>query len=164
MRERGFSLVELLAVIAITGTLLALATLNFGSYLRKSQVEAQVKELYADVQELRMKAAFTKRRHSVEFSAGQAVFRSYSSEADPSGSLLSTKRLPFAVTANWAAPNRIDFDTKGMMSDPANVKVICLATSENAVYDALIVTPVTTNIGKVTNRGAACAITNVKQK
>jgi hypothetical protein len=44
------------------------------------------------------------------------------------------------------------------------IKVICFTTTEDAAYDALIITPALTSMGKVTNRGSLCAETNVTQK
>jgi len=164
MREQGFTLIELLVVIAIMGVLITIVTLDFGRYLRKANSDAEVKQLYADLQDARAKAAFTKRKHRVEFSAQQVIIRRFDSDADLVGTPISTKKLPIAITTNWASPNVIDFDTKGIMSDPTNIKVICVSTPEDAAYDALIVAPVTTSMGKVINRGASCAITNVVQK
>lgn len=164
MGQRGFTLIELIVSMAIMGTLITVATLNFGSYQRKSRLDRQVKELYADLQDARMKAAFTKRRQSVEFTANQAAFRSYADEADATGTLLSTKQLSLAMTTNVSSPNRVEFDPKGIMTDPTAIKVLCVTTSDDAALDALIITPVTTNMGKVRDRGAACAISNVIQK
>lgn len=165
MNKRGFSLIELIVVISLISILLAIATLDFGSWQRKSLVERYTKELYSDVQDARMRAAFTKVRQGVEFGNKQVVFRRYSSEGDVAGSIVTTKNLPVAFTLNgtWTPVSRIEFDTRGIMSDPI-IKVVCITTNEDAAYDALIITPALTSMGKVTNRGSVCARTNVTQK
>jgi len=164
MNRRGFTLVELMVVIGLIGILLTLATHDFSTWQRKSQVERYTKELYSEVQDARMRAAFTKVRQSVEFGAQQVVFRKYTTnEPDTAGSIISTKKLPLSFTLNGGWANPIFFDTRGIMSDPI-VKVICMTTGVDAAYDALIITPALTNMGKVTNRGGACDQTNVTQK
>lgn len=164
MGQRGFGLIEVVLAIAMVGILLALATQDFARYLRKAKVEREAKELYAEIQATRSQAAFTKVRQSVAFSGQQVVFRSYSSDADVAGKQIASKKVPVGVSTNWAAPSMIQFDTKGTMTDPGTIKVICIPTTDEAAFDAVIVTPVTTTLGKVTNRGAACALSNVVQK
>lgn len=165
MNSRGFTLIEILVVIAIIGILSAIGALNFNAWLKKNLVERYVKELYADVQGARMNAIYTKARQGVEFAAQQVTFKSFSSESDAAGRVVSTKPLPMVISLNWtsANSNRIEFNTSGIMSNPI-IKVICFTNTEDAPYDAVIITPVLTNMGKVTNRGAACARTNVTQK
>ena len=163
MNRHGFSLIELIVVIGMIAILLTVATLDFGAWQRKSIVERYTKELYSDVQDARMRAAFTKVRQSVEFGSPQVVFRRYTSEFDVAGTIINTKRLPLSFTLNGGWANPIFFDTRGIMSDPI-IKVVCMTTTEEAAYDALIITPALTNMGKVTNRGNACARTNVTQK
>ena len=168
MNRHGFSLIELIVVIALISIVLALATLDFGAWQRKSLVERYTKELYSDVQDARMRAAFTKVRQGVEFGAQQVVFRRFTSEGDVAGTIVTTKNLPLSFTRNnWTQPtaNRIDFDTRGIMRDQVPIaKVICFTTNVDAAYDALIITPALTSLGKVTNRESACARTNVTQK
>jgi prepilin-type N-terminal cleavage/methylation domain-containing protein len=168
MNNRGFSIIELVVVIGLVAALLTLATLDFSTWNRKSQVERQVKELYADIQGARLDAAFTKQRRGIEFAAQQVVFKRYSSsnEATTAGTVIATKNLPIAMTRTaWASPadGQIVFDTRGVMSDPI-IKVFCVTTTIDAAYDALIITPAITNMGKVTNRGDACGQDNVTQK
>ena len=163
MNKHGFALTELIVVIGLIAILLAITTLDFGAWQRKSMVERYTKELYSDLQDARMRAAFTKVRQGVELSAQQVTFRRYTSEGHILGDVISTKNLPLTITWNGGWANPIIFDTRGIMNDPI-IKVLCITTNEDAAYDALIITPALTNMGKVTNRGSACARTNVTQK
>lgn len=165
MNKHGFTIVELVVVIGIISILLTIAMLDFARWQRKTQVERYTKELYSDLQSARMRAAFTKRRQSVVLGVQQAVFWSYSSEADAIGTVVSTNNYPIDFTTNgsWATANTIEFDTRGVMRDPI-VKVICAVTDVDAAYDALIVSQAMTSFGKVSNRENACARTNVTQK
>ena len=167
MGTRGFSLIELIVVMALIGILVSVATLDFNSWQRKSTVESQVKELYADIQDARMKAAFTKSAYRVEITSPQVVtFRRYSSAADAVGTVVKTKNLPVAVTTNVSdssSSSRIDFNTSGIMSDPKQ-KVICVTTTVDASYDAIIISGALTGMGKQINRGTDCAKSNVTQK
>lgn len=165
MNHQGFSLLELLTVITIVGILTTVGVLNFSSWQKKSIVERYTKELYADVQGARMNAIYTKTRQGIEFAPQRVTFKRFSSESDAAGTVIATKTLPVVLTRNWtsANSNRIEFDTSGIMSDPI-IKVACFANTDDASYDAIIITPVLTNMGKAINRGAVCARTNVIQK
>jgi prepilin-type N-terminal cleavage/methylation domain-containing protein len=165
VNRRGFSIIELITVIAVIGLLSSFAILNFNSWQRKATVERYVKELYTDLQDARMRAAYTKVRQRVVVSANQVVFRRMSSTADP-GTVLFTKPVPVTLVGvglTGASSDQIDFDTRGQVNDPIT-KIICVTTNENAAYDALIVSPVITNMGKVINKGNVCGQTNVTQK
>jgi prepilin-type N-terminal cleavage/methylation domain-containing protein len=160
MNRRGFSLVELIVVIGLIAILLALATINFGSWQRKSLVERYAKELYSDVQGARMRAAYSKMPQSVTIGANQVFFRS----STATGAIITTKNLPLSFTINpgWT---RIDFNTRGIVVNLVPfAKVICITTTEDAAYDALIITPALTSMGKVIDRGSVCAQSNVTQK
>ena len=167
MNSKGFTLVELIIVIGLIAILLSIATLNFNSWQRKNLVERYVKELYTDVQEARSSAVYTKFPQGIDLAANQVTFRRYASDADLVGVVLYTKQLPVTIDwSNWGT-NRIVFNTRGVTTDTAAataIKVICFQTTEEASYDALIITPVLTNMGKVTNRGNACGQANVTQK
>ena len=64
--SRGYSLVELMTVVAITGLLAALSVPSFARFLRSSQVNATFNELVADVNATRVNA--------VKFGHGVSIY------------------------------------------------------------------------------------------
>jgi prepilin-type N-terminal cleavage/methylation domain-containing protein len=82
----GFTLVELLVVIAIIGILLTLATFAFHQWMVKSNVEAEVRQIIADVSQVRFRAQTSKQIHSMTVNANSYVFKSYSSGDEPASS------------------------------------------------------------------------------
>jgi type II secretion system protein H len=166
MKANGFTLIELLVVITILGILLGIATLNFSDWQKKTLVERYAKELYTDLQDARSNAVYTKFRRGVEFSTKSVAFKRYADDSDAVGVVLSTKQLPLEIRwSTWTDPaaNRIDFNIRGVMTE-STVKVICFQTPVDASYDAIIITPALTSLGKVTDRGNACGQNNVTQK
>jgi len=55
-QQAGFTLIELIVVMTIIGTLLAMASLGFNSWQKKYNVEAQVKQMVQDINEYRVTA------------------------------------------------------------------------------------------------------------
>lgn len=62
---RGFSLTEVIVILVIIGILAGIGTLNFNQWQRKYAIEAQVKEMLADLSNARMLAIQSKREHRV---------------------------------------------------------------------------------------------------
>ena len=77
MSERGFSLVELVVVMALMGILLSIGLLQFNSYSTKGKIESQLKMMKSDLAEVRVQALFQKRPRAVVISGTQ--FSVYSS-------------------------------------------------------------------------------------
>jgi type IV fimbrial biogenesis protein FimT len=65
IKNKGFTLIELVVVIALISILLTIATLAFNQMQRKYAIEAQVKEMLADLTNVRMQAIETKREHRI---------------------------------------------------------------------------------------------------
>jgi len=65
MGVRGFSLMELMVVLAIFATLLSIATLDFNAMTKKAQIERQTRELFADLNQARTDSFFVKKRHKL---------------------------------------------------------------------------------------------------
>jgi prepilin-type N-terminal cleavage/methylation domain-containing protein len=165
-RNTGFSLIELIIVIAIIGILSGLSMLAFNQWTRKANIERYTKEIYADLQDIRSKSIFTKQRHSVDINTNNLSFRRYSTLNDSNGTLLTNKQVPFILQkSTWSNPSatRIVFDTNGIMTDQTT-KYICIENTAGASVDAIAITPVLTTIASKSNTGGNCEEANIKTK
>ena len=161
MNQRGFSLIELMAVITIMGILLVMATLNFSEWMRKARIEKQTRELLFDLSTARSQSIFKKSRHSLKFDASGTgyIFKRYSSENESrtaGGKDLYSKTAPYSFTKadGGSLANEIFmFDTRGYAIDNGTIRVNTV--DSGAAFDCVIIAPSRINIGKM--EGASCA-------
>jgi prepilin-type N-terminal cleavage/methylation domain-containing protein len=80
----GFSLIELLAVISIVGILLGIAVISGHDWIVRSQVEAQTREMFADLMSARVSAMQRNRVYFVKMAANQyAIYEDTYDPANP---------------------------------------------------------------------------------
>ncbi len=160
MNIRGFSLVELIVVVAIIATLLTIATLDFNAWTRRAQVERQTRELFGDLNQARTDSFFMKKRHKVVMQPKGYTFSRFSSLDESrmtGGTPLFTKALTFEMTKENGASiaNRIfEFDIRGFTNDLDTIRVNPSGTS--AQVDCIVVHYGRTNLGKMENN--ACVL------
>jgi prepilin-type N-terminal cleavage/methylation domain-containing protein len=160
MCERGFSLVELIIVIAIMGILLSIATHNWNAMQTKSAIESQIKKIHADLMEVRVQALYGKRARTVVIS--DQVYKSYSSAVITS-TALETKQLRYPIV--WSGGGTLTFDAQGLTNDQQSLCVLPTnntADVNSAAVDSIVVSQARINLGKRT--GGDCAIANIEQK
>jgi len=166
MNRNGFSLIELMVVIAIIGILLAVATLNFNSWVTRQNIDREVKEMHAEIMAAKQRALVTGQDNAVQFpDPSTLVFRRFSSSADTAGTVVQTKNLRYPVTLSSA--DSIRFNDRCMMVD-TNDKILCVFTNANPSLDALVITQSRVSMGQIINQGskdaAACTKANIKIK
>lgn len=168
----GFSLLELLIVIAIIAIASTMATFGFNNYQLKSRVEAQVRQMASDIGEIRIRALTMKQRHNIVLNETGYVFQSYStydqpkcSGASPGGTDVPgmsrnvTYKLKnkdggyYAGSCSGIAGDTLEIDQRGMLSGNG-ATVFIDYPGASASLDCLSIHTVRVNVGKT--NGANC--------
>ena len=157
MRSRGFSLLELVVLMALVSILLSIATLNFREYLQRSKMEAQTRFLYGQLLKARVDAVCQRRTIAVKVYPGR--FEVYSSQIADGVEPLQTHLLNFPIT--WNASSTIEFDKNGITSD---FGALCLeSTAGGGAVDSVVVSTTRITIGKK-DKGDECDTDNITAK
>ena len=147
MNRRGFSLIELMVVIAIIGTLLAIAVPRFTETLKKSAIEGEVRELSLDLMQARA-TALTQR-------AATSVILTPVSYSGPGVSRTFKYPVTWQGKAAGDSQIKIDFDERGSYDVTNNTNLaICVAPSvPDARVDSVVVFSLGNHLGKLTLGG-----------
>ncbi len=154
--KAGFSLTELVMVIAIIGILLSVVTLNFNQWTNKAHIERGIRELHSDLNTARMDSIFRKNRHSlvINDTATGYVLKRYSSANESrttGGTVLFTKsgKYQYAYKDGDPAADRIfEFDIRGFTSDWDTIRIN--PTGSGAAFDCVTVSATRSNLGQMT--------------
>jgi type IV fimbrial biogenesis protein FimT len=155
----GFTLVEILITLAILGILLVLAVGNFGGLSEKYRVEAETKQLYADLMDARGRAMQRNRMFFVRISAnGYATYEDTNTPPDGNGIWENTADTRLAdvtgthtiTTAGGAGA--FEFNRNGI----ASVTLGDIRFSSTAIpdYDCITIRPTRMKMGQYT--GGVC--------
>jgi prepilin-type N-terminal cleavage/methylation domain-containing protein len=158
--NKGFTLIELLVVITIIGILLAIGTHNFSAWSRKSNMEAQVKQIYTDL--LATKIDSMHRKTQLDLNV-YVVTNGYDTRDSLGNVVLPLKTVHFPVTtsAGPATNLTVTFDVNGMKTSPATTQAICLQEYDPGLaYDSIIIDQVKVNLAKRNSSGGGCAVAN----
>ncbi len=159
--SRGFSLTELITVMAIATTLLSAATISYHQWQVKYNVEAQVKTMVSDFGELRIRAITTKQRQSITVNKQGYLFKSYSSDDEPlaAGTVIPppSRSVKYALKTNSSTyynGETLEIDPRGMMIGATSI--IYLEGNSSAAVDCLTLSTVRINPGKKNTAWSSC--------
>ena len=148
MRRAGFTLVEILVVLTIMGTLLAIGTLQFNSYFAKNAIERQTRELYAEFMTARSAAVTQHASKTVVITPTSVTFNA----TGPGGSTI-TKTLSKPIT--WAGKESsetekvITFDERGLVFGTNNTTICVEPSVKNAQVDSIVLFTTRIRLGTI---------------
>jgi prepilin-type N-terminal cleavage/methylation domain-containing protein len=149
MKSKGFSLLELLIVIAIMSIIFAIAGLSYNSWMKKYRLEGQVRELYVDLLNARVQAMQMNHVYWVDMAAS-----SYAIKADANDNgvvddpVIRTKQFEYPLTS----PVNVALNARGIVSPLATITFN--TGGINAAYDCITLSPTRIRMGKY--YGANC--------
>ena len=170
MKLHGFTIIELVVVLAIGGLLVTIATLSFRSMTTKSNLESQIKQMYSDLMTARIEAMDRNTYHFVTLNANQ-----YTVTEDTVGNCTNSNCVyvagndpppyqppPMINAILWnsgngpATPSNVEiiFDNRGLVQ--VTTGTISISDNVGAAYDCILIETTRTSIGAM-SRGSCVA-------
>ena len=155
----GFTLLEIMITLAILGILVVIATSNFGGLNEKYKVEAETKQLYADLMDARGRAMQRNRIFFVRFSGtGYATYEDTNSPPDGNGVWENAADSRVAnVTGTHtiiiALPGVLDFNRNGIASVTGFIR---FSSTEKPDYDCITILATRIKMGQYNATGNTC--------
>lgn len=162
MKDRGFSLIELLIIVAIVSILAVALGFQFSGWIGSYNVESQTKNMYIDLMNARARAMGRNRMHCVTFATMQYTVTE-DRLPEPDGNVSCTDDTPILQknTSNTITPTLFLIDsTKGFyfdkngvasnidISDPTKISNARLVSTATPDYDCIVLEPTRINMGK----------------
>lgn len=180
MKKNGFSLIELLIVMVILGILAGLGTVSFRGWVRKNELESQVKEMYTDLMNARLTAMHRNTNHIISLSVNK-MSGSVDTNGDgvgdtglciwsrgkgdpvdggcPDDKSLSYKKLAYPMT--WNGATTLGFNARGLSNTN---KTICVFSTLNPSHDCIVISSTRIRMGKLINQSGGCNDGNCEAK
>jgi len=155
--QSGFTLVEILVVVALIGIIFSIAIGNYFRLNEKKTIEANIKEIYSILMKARNVASNTNTPRLVVLAANQLQ-----TGADADGdnvidgpSAVTNFQLfgAMAITSN-VNPSLVSFDRRGLTTNNQTISITGFPAGIDPVMDCIVISATRINMGRMT--GGAC--------
>jgi type IV fimbrial biogenesis protein FimT len=133
-KQSGFTLIEMMIIIAILAIFAAIATPNFLSYLPKSRLNGAARQVMGDLMAARMKAVSQNCDVTVTFASGNPEYKIWT-DSNNNDTIDSGEEITKNIQSNYydviissTTNNNIKFSSRGTAS-PLGETIITLTNS-----------------------------------
>lgn len=146
--QSGFTLVEMIVVIAVISIISAIVTLNFQRMNAKYTVESNTKEIYSILMRARNDASTTNTRRLVALAANQVQTGvDTNGDGDFDGTPASTTYPRFTI--NFSA-SPVIFDRRGLTNSLQTISITGYSAGVTPTMDCIVIGATRINIGIMT--------------
>jgi Tfp pilus assembly protein FimT len=150
-KASGVTLTELLIIVSIVGILAVALGFSFQGWMGNYKIESELKQMYADIMDVRTRAMTQNRVHSIVISAGNYAVYEDANDDNTAELLLKTTPLPY--NAGWTGT--ITFNTRGLTASSAAISIpISLPSGASPDFDCILVYQSRVAMGKMS--GGVC--------
>jgi len=141
-------------VIAILGILAAIAVGNFGGLTEKYKVEAETKQLYADLMDARGRAMQRNRWFFVRITTTGDRYMTYEDRPLPDGdgvfdntadALVTSVTVRHSISTDLAGGGSFEFNRNGIATDNGTIRFVSTAKPD---YDCITINPTRIKMGQ----------------
>ena len=150
--QSGFTLIEMVVVVAVISVLLAIATLKFSKLNEKYTVESNIKEIYSILMRARNSAANTNTPNVIVFTPNQLqTGEDTNGDNNIDGASDSMNYPRFNI--NFSA-SPVVFDRRGLTNNIQTIRITGFSAEANPIMDCIVISSTRINIGLMT--GGTC--------
>jgi Tfp pilus assembly protein FimT len=154
--ESGVTLTELLIIVSIVGILAVALGFSFQGWMGNYRIESGLKEIYADIMDVRTRAMTQNRMHFIVINSGNYALYEDTNDnntADPGAGDTLLKTTTLKYNAGWTGT--ITFNTKGLTTSSTAISIpITLPSGASPDFDCILVYQSRVGMGKMS--GANC--------
>ncbi len=169
--SNGFTIVELVIVIAIMGVLLLIASYQFSRWIRRYNIEKDIRQMQIDL--LYAKKMAMNKNITQFFRVDTSDKRTYeviedrnrNEQLDSTDCSANNDCIILRYTAkynlSWSSSDDISFDNRGISNEN---KTFCIFSNVSPAVDCIVISNTQINIGKIIDQGGGCNASNCEQK
>jgi Tfp pilus assembly protein FimT len=149
--ESGVTLTELLIIVSIVGILVVALGFSFQGWMGNYRIESGLKQMYADIMDVRTRAMTQNRMHFIVINSGNYTVYEDTNDnnvANPGAgdTLIQTKTLQY--NSGWTGT--ITFNTKGLTTSSTAISIpISLPSGASPDFDCIVVYQSRVGMGKM---------------